>query len=279
MISRRAMNGGILGMGLAGAAGAGGWRMVRRGEATLSYRVKGHGPSIVFLPSLGRGSEDFDPLAAAVSKGGFQAICPQPRGIGESRGPLEGLRLDELAQDVGAVLDEVSAGPVVVVGHAFGNRVARRFASLYPSRVRAVILLAAGGRVRMAPDIEPVFLQCFDLSLPDDVRMKAVSKAFFARGNDASSWKGGWWPDAARAQLQASEQTPVELWWNAGGRPILVIQGREDILAPPANARILKEELGPQVTVVEAPKAGHAMLPEQPRLIADAVLSYARGLG
>jgi pimeloyl-ACP methyl ester carboxylesterase len=278
MMSRRDLNGGILSVGLAGAAQGGEGRIVRSGEATLHYRVVGRGAPVIFLPSLGRGAEDFGQLAAAVSKAGFRAICPQPRGIGESRGPMQALRLDDLAKDVLAVLDDVSAEPALVVGHAFGNRVARRLASLEPSRVRAVILLAAGGRVRMAPDIEPIFLQCFDLSLPDQVRMKAVGKAFFAPGNDASPWRDGWWPDAARAQLHASEQTPVELWWKAGGRPILVIQGREDILAPPANAQILKAELGAQVSLVEAPNAGHAMLPEQPQLIADTVITYAKSL-
>lgn len=279
MMSRRDLNGGLLGVGLAGAARGGEGRTVRSGEVTLSYRVAGRGAPVVLLPSLGRGAEDFDQLAAAVSKAGFQVISPQPRGIGGSRGPMQALRLDDLAGDVLAVLDDVSTEPAIVIGHAFGNRVARRLASLQPSRVRAVILLAAGGRVRMAPEIEPIFLQCFDLSLPVEVRMKAVGKAFFAPGNDASPWRDGWWPDAARAQLLASEQTPVELWWKAGGRPILVIQGRDDILAPPANAQILKEELGAQVSVVEAPHAGHAMLPEQPQLIADTVIAYAESLG
>jgi pimeloyl-ACP methyl ester carboxylesterase len=55
----------------------------------------------------------------------------------------------------------------------------------------------------------------------------------------------------------------------------LVLQGLDDVLAPPENARILKAELGDQVTVVDIPQAGHAMLPEQPQLIAKAVTRYA----
>ena len=249
---------------------------VRRGDVTIRYRVDGQGQPVVMLPSLGRGAEDFDELANAVADAGFQAIRPQPRGVGGSEGPLADLRLDDLALDVAAVLDELELDQALIVGHAFGNRVARRLASLQAHRVTALILLACGGKVHMAKDIEPVFLQCFDLSLPDRVRMQAVRKAFFAPGNDPSPWRTGWWRRAAEAQVGASERTPPNLWWAGGGRPILAIQGLDDVLAPPENARILKDDLGDQVTVIDAPKAGHAMLPEQPGLIAQGVASYAR---
>lgn len=277
-MSRREVGGGAFAAALSAGTPSGAnsrEARLRRGDVTIHYRFDGQGPPIVMLPSLGRGGEDFDLLARSVADAGFQAIRPQPRGIGASAGPFAGLTLDYLALDVAAVLDDLGLDQTLVVGHAFGNRVARRLATLKPHRIKALMLLASGGKVHMAKDIEPVFLQCFDLSLPDQVRLQAIRKAFFAPGNDPTPWRTGWWRAAAEAQIRASERTPLNQWWAGGGRPILVLQGLDDVLAPPKNARILKAELGDQVTVVDIPHAGHAMLPEQPQLIAEAVTRYA----
>ena len=37
--------------------------MVTRGDARLDVLTQGTGPAVVLLPSLGRGAEDFDPIA------------------------------------------------------------------------------------------------------------------------------------------------------------------------------------------------------------------------
>lgn len=249
---------------------------VQNRQVRLRLLVQGRGPEVLLLPSLGRGAEDFDHLAAKLAEAGFRAIRPQPRGISGSTGPLSGLTLDAIVGDAVAALDQAGARSAIVVGHAFGNRVARRLATLHPDRVGALILLAAGGRVRMSAEIEAALLRCFDLSLEDEARMASIRQAFFAPGNDASSWRSGWWPEAAAAQVEASQKSETALWWRGGGRPILVLQGLQDVLAPVENGRLLKQELLDQVELVEVDRAGHAMLPEQPDLIARMVAEFAR---
>src|SRR5512136_1529257 len=82
---------------------------------------EGTGPLVVLLPSRGRDSEDFDAVAAGIAKAGFRVLRPQPRGAGRSTGPMKGLTLHDLARDIAAVIAHEGGGPVVVVGHAFGN--------------------------------------------------------------------------------------------------------------------------------------------------------------
>jgi pimeloyl-ACP methyl ester carboxylesterase len=76
-------------------------------------------------------------------------LRPQPRGLGGSDGPLRGLTLHDYARDVGVVIARESAEPVVVVGHAFGNWVARMVAA--DLLVRGVALLAAGATLPSPP--------------------------------------------------------------------------------------------------------------------------------
>ncbi len=54
---------------------------------------------------------------------------------------------------------------------------------------------------------------------------------------------------------------------------MLVVQGIEDVIAVPENAKRLAAEFPDRETLVEIPKAGHAMLPEQPEQVGKAILS------
>lgn len=240
--------------------------------AVRSMGEKGH--VIVMLPSLGRGSIDFDALAYTCAKAGWRVILPEPRGIGESVGPMDKLTLHDLAADIAAVIRDASDAPVVLLGHAFGNRLARCVASDYPDLVSQLVLIASGGLVPIKPDILKAMIACIDTSRPDLERLPALQKAFFAQGSDPSVWLGGWWPDAATSQSAAVRATPVEDWWEAGGKKMLVLQADEDAIAPRTNSDDIKLRLGERVRIVYVPKAGHAMLPEQPDFIASAVLDH-----
>lgn len=249
-------------------------KIVRSADVELSVRHQGEGSMIVLLPSLGRGADDFEDLAGRLSAAGYLVLAPEPRGIGASRGPMQGLTMHDLAGDVALVIENFGGGPATVVGHAFGNRVARTLATDRPELVSHVILLAAGGKVPIRPEIRQALSQCFQEDLATSERLASIQLAFFADGNDPSVWLDGWWNETATAQIAATSSTPVDEWWTAGSAPVLAIHALEDTIAPIGNINFLKEELGERFRVVEIPNAGHALLPEQPEAIAEAILDY-----
>jgi pimeloyl-ACP methyl ester carboxylesterase len=91
---------------------------------------------------------------------------------------------------------------------------------------------------------------------------------------EARAWAQGWYFRAARAKRAADARTPLNEWWAGGSAAILVLQGAEDVIAVPENAKRLAAAFPDRGTLVEIPKAGHALLPEQPELIATAILAY-----
>jgi pimeloyl-ACP methyl ester carboxylesterase len=66
----------------------------------------------------------------------------------------------------------------------------------------------------------------------------------------------------------------LEYWWSAGTAPLLVIQGLDDVVAPPENGHALREQSGERVRVVDLPYAGHFLLLEQPEAVARAVSEF-----
>jgi pimeloyl-ACP methyl ester carboxylesterase len=197
------------------------------------------------------------------------------------------LTLHDYAGDVAAVIAQEAPGSkVVVVGHAFGNFVARMLATDHPDLVRGVVLAAASaGKVPpgttekpISPEVREAIDKSGDLSLPDAQRLVYLQRAFFAPGHDPSVWLTGWYPAAMAAESAASAATPVDAWFAAGTAPVLDLQAADDTVAPRKFAGVVKAALGDRVTVVVIPDAGHALAPEQPQAMANAIADYARKL-
>lgn len=244
--------------------------------------AKSGGEYVVIVPSLGRGVEDYtekydSTITTRLAEAGYRVVLIQPRGVGKSTGDLtpENASMSMFAQDIKAVLDALEIKRGHFIGHAFGNRLARTFATLYPSYVDHLVLMASGGNFEMNEKQRKCLTNSFNLDLPDKVRLEYIQCAFFAKGNDPSVWLTGWYPDLAKAQILSSEMINGDFFKKAGGKPFLLVQAAEDFIAHPDKAgRVLKRELGDQVTYVEIPHAGHALSSEQPDLIAKHIIEY-----
>ena len=56
----------------------------------------------------------------------------------------------------------------------------------------------------------------------------------------------------------------------------LDIQGEEDAVIPGKYSQDLRRELGERVSVVVIPHAGHALIPEQPTAVINAITDWLR---
>jgi pimeloyl-ACP methyl ester carboxylesterase len=234
------------------------------------------GDTVVLLPAVGRSGRDFDIVARLLVRAGFNTAAVDLRGVGNSTGSLDDITLHDLAADVARVIESLDCGPVHVVGHAFGNRVARCLAADRPNFVRSVTLLAAGGLIPPEAQAFVAMARSYQLDLPDPERLEAVKTAWFAPSSDPTVWRNGWWPGAAPVHVAAGSATPTEDWWDAGRAPLLVIQGLDDQIAPPANGHALRDQLGDRVSVIDLTDAGHALLVERPHEIAEAMITFIR---
>src|SRR5262249_42679895 len=160
-------------------------------------------------------------------KQGFRVLRPQPRGMHASKGPLQNISLHDLARDVATVIEREMAGPAVIVGHAYGNWVARMTAVDYPKLVRGVVLAAAAGK-KFPPRLSQLVGKSADLSLPEAERLSYIQEIFFAPGSDPKVWLRGWWAEASEAQRVAAANVKQSDWWAAGGVPLLDLQAASD---------------------------------------------------
>ena len=253
-----------------------GWTTISEAGVTLRAHTRGSGPPVLMLPSLARGPADFDALAAQVK--GRTVVLFEPRWFGGSDGP-EDASLFDLADDAALVLSKLCPGEAAdVIGHAFGNRVARTLAARHTEQVGRLLLFASGGQAPIPPDVlKALSTATAQGEQPDDQRLAAIKLAFFAEGHDPGVWLTGWNPRAARLQQAALGRTPGSGWQTAGHAEILVVQAAEDPVAPIANARALQARAPDRVKIVNLPRASHAMLPEQPAALAALTNAFVAG--
>jgi pimeloyl-ACP methyl ester carboxylesterase len=247
--------------------------LVKYRDVEIDVIVDGNGPAIVFLPSLARDSDDYDAVASGLADAGYRVLRPQPRGIGRSRGPMKNISLHDFARDVAEVVTRLGAGRAVLVGHAYGNWVARMTAVDHPQLVRGVVIAAAAAK-QYAPELTVAVTKAGDLALPDNERLEALRFAFFAPGNDATVWLTGWHPEVRDSQRAAVAAVKLDVWWSGGSAPLLDLQAAQDPFKPATKRNEMKNEFGDRVTLVVIDNASHALIPEQPKAVVDALVEW-----
>jgi pimeloyl-ACP methyl ester carboxylesterase len=72
----------------------------------------------------------------------------------------------------------------------------------------------------------------------------------------------------------------LESWWAPPGQTkYLILQGTNDLIAPPENGVELQKELGARATLVNVPGAAHLLRLEQPETTAAHMINFIRQVG
>jgi pimeloyl-ACP methyl ester carboxylesterase len=269
----------LIGFGTAGARAERIREIVAYDDVRIDVIAEGSGPLVVLLPGRGRTSEDFDEVATGLAKSGFRVLRPQPRGAAGSTGPMQGLTLHDFARDTAEVIKHEADGPAVLVGHAYGSWVARMTAVDYPQLVRGVVIAAAAAKAYPAgfagaKELSEAVRKSGDPALSDAERLGYLRADFFAPDSDASVWLKGSYPEVDAAQLAAGRATPQSEWWGGGTAPLLDLQGALDPFKPRSMMNEFRDEFGERASVVVIPNASHALIPEQPAAVVEAIVAW-----
>src|SRR5262245_61314447 len=113
---------------------------------TIYTITRGSGPTVVFCHGVTLTSRVWAKQFETFPDAGFRAVAFDSRGHGESQVGESGHSIDNLADDLLTVLEELDLHDVVLVGHSMGGMAVQAFVIRHPEvarrRVRGIVLLS-----------------------------------------------------------------------------------------------------------------------------------------
>ncbi len=123
----------------------------------LYYETHGSGEPLVLVPSTAFSCEVWKPFQVPALARDLQLIIHDPRGTPRSRPLQKVYTINEMANDIVALIDHLGISSAHLLGHSMGGRIALELALNFPGRVKSLIMAASGsGQVpRPGPDCVP----------------------------------------------------------------------------------------------------------------------------
>ena len=103
------------------------------------------GRTVVLLHGRNFPSSYWHGAIEALAGAGYRVIVPDQIGFNKSSKPAFDLHFDQLARNTRALLDELKADKVSLIGHSTGGMLSVRFARMYPELVDRIVLVAPIG--------------------------------------------------------------------------------------------------------------------------------------
>jgi 3-oxoadipate enol-lactonase len=228
------------------------------GDLQMYWERHGTGDPVLFINGTGGDLRLISPLHAHPLSRRFDALYYDQRGLGQTSIPDGPYSMQQYGDDAARLIEQIGWTRCHVVGVSFGGMVAQELAVRHPHLVDRLVLCctSSGGDGGSSSDL---------LQLEDLPRDEALAKrvAVFDNRNDTTTEP---WtiapgmelpvqlmrsapapsPEAARgARLQLEARAFHDTWDRlpAFDRPTLVIGGRFDGQAPPANLERLADRL------------------------------------
>ncbi|HEV3470879.1 MAG TPA: alpha/beta fold hydrolase [Pyrinomonadaceae bacterium] len=254
----------------------------------IAYEEAGRGEPVVLLHGFPFNRTLWREQAAALAER-FRVITPDLRGHGESSVAEGPATMEEMAEDVAALLDALGVGRAVVGGLSMGGYVTLAFCRRFPERVRALVLADTrpqgdtedGRRAReetarraleegmepIADSMLPKLLAPATLAGRPDVVGRVRAMILSTKPEGAAA--------ALRGMAVRRDQTD---WLGEISVPTLIVVGREDGLTPPSDSETMRAKIkGARLEVIEG--AGHVSNVEQPSEFNRALSGFLEGLG
>ena len=225
------------------------------------YRQVGSGEPVLLLHGGLTDSRDFDDNLTQLADQ-FQLLLPDRRGHGRTADAGDSLRLNLLAADAAAFVDEVIHSPVAVVGYSAGAMVALRLAVQRPDLIRKLVLIS-GAFDSDGAQVKP----SLDGPVPEP-----LARAYGEVSPDGIDH----FPTIVRKVVDAAENvvplTPAEL--GSVTCPTLVVASDDDIISLEHTVEMYRMLGAAQLAIV--PGTSHLLLLEKPhacvRIVRDFLL-------
>jgi pimeloyl-ACP methyl ester carboxylesterase len=259
----------------------------RSGKAgPTAYTVQGQGEPVVLVHGVGMAREVWAPQAQALARD-RQVVSYDLLGHGASDQPPEGVRLEDYADQLLALLDYLQIAATNVVGHSMGALVALEFGLRHPARTlrlaalnavfertpeqRAAVEARAATLQREGPaaTVDSTIDRWFGTPVPADLQPAAELTARLLRNVDPVGYARTYQLFARSDRVHADRLSQLAM-------PVLFMTAEGDPNSSPAMSRAMARRVpGAQVDVLA--DARHMMSLTHPQRVNASLQAFLAG--
>lgn len=245
----------------------------------VNYKMAGVGPAILVLHGWGGSSDSWIRVQEILTKGGYRVICPDFPGFGKSFTPPTPWGIKEYVNFVDDFIRKTcgeSVEPFFLLAHSFGGRVAIKFATQYPEKIKSLILCdSAGIKPKLGLKIKTIFWLArignaiFTPKLLKRFRDNARNLFYvFLRHRDYVKANGTMKETIKKVLDEDLLEDLAKIKIKT-----LIVWGDKDKLVPLKYAYIFKEKIeNSELAVI--PKIGHSPHLEVPDKLSEIILKF-----
>jgi len=246
---------------------------------SLHYLDQGKGPTVLLIHAFPLNHAMWEPQLVALTPR-FRVIAPDIRGFGQSQ-PPSAWTMDEMADDLNELLDNLNIKDCVVAGVSMGGYIALPFWSKYPQRVRKLVL--ANTRARADTETEKLarddmiaaLQQNGAIILPDRMLPRLLQpnpsvevvrnvRAMIEDVNPAA---------ASYAVMAMRDRSDFSSALSRIQCPVMVVTGENDLVVRPEDSRAMADAI-PGARFVQVSNSGHLSNLENPAEFNCALLDF-----
>ena len=238
----------------------------RAAGAEIYYSTHGSGIPVLLVPGLGGVGSYWEPNIPAFSQE-FQVIAHDHRGTGQSSRPSMRYSVDQMTEDLLAVMDDLGIKKAHLVGHSTGGAIGQTLAATHPERLISLVIYASWTKA------DPFFQRVFEARR---TLLTAAGPAAYIRSTPVFLYPD-WWINENIGLLEQREKTVIPNFpaieiaasridaimefdrtadLSKISTPTMVICAKDDILTPPYYSRALAERI-PGAELIELDRGGH----------------------
>jgi len=265
------------------------------------YEVRGKGRPLVLIHGAWASHEWWRWQIPELARN-YHVISPDVRGHGQSSPLTSVSSVNELAKDLDLLLQSIGIQEVVLVGWSMGGIISVQYGLNYPSKVKALILIATRGHrdPKLKRRIILQYLQArlhllMDLSTPrkyDRAAKRFPGQTMWLErevkkmvSTTAPKEVFDWvMSDVKNNPRENYFQVAKSIWsWEAADRlddikaPTLIMVGDKDSRTPLRFSRLLHDAI-PNSGLVVVEGAGHCLPLEQPQRVNGEIISFLKNL-
>jgi len=262
------------------------------GGNKLYYRDIGSGPPVILISGLAANHRGWG-LQFLDLKKSFRLIALDNRGFGKSKGVFENIAIEDLALDIGNLMEVVGLEKANIIGSSMGGLVALEFALKNQKKVSSLVLTSTPIHKSLTPCFEEffkslkptllaenqkeLFLQTlssyvFSSSFLSDERYKLIAE-FSGRSSIE------YHPKVIFPQLRAIDKwLKLKKWKEKCEVPCLFVFGTDDkLISYEGNSNFFYEYFAKsEVKIIE--DAGHAVHIEKPKEFNKVIREFLKSL-